>query len=107
MVRFHKKALLTKIRSTLLIAVLAAWQIAFAGAPFLGSANAANSSADLDQCRNGTLTSPDLCNDAASPLGWQNGDSQATQAHWREGDSLPYRMRFDNLSTSLALKRSY
>ena len=34
MSRFHKSGLLTKIRNILLIAILAAWQVAFAGAPF-------------------------------------------------------------------------
>jgi hypothetical protein len=101
MIKSRKNGLLTKIRNILLIAVIAAWQVAFAGAPFLGTVNAgSNPSADLDQCRNGSIAAPDLCNDTTSPLGWQNGDSQATQAHWREGDSLPYRMLFDNLDTS-------
>jgi uncharacterized repeat protein (TIGR01451 family) len=50
--------------------------------------------AKLDQCLNGPLSAPVPCTGSA----WANGDAQATQAHWREGDSLPYRMRLTSLT---------
>jgi hypothetical protein len=69
--------------------------------PFMamGVASAAgNPSADLDQCRNGTLASPSQCLDLGGSTGWVNGNAGSSNAHWREGDSIAYRMRFDNLS---------
>jgi Prealbumin-like fold domain len=57
--------------------------------------NAANPSADLDQCRNGDQLNPVPCTGAA----WVNGNAGASNAHWNEGDSIAYRMRFSNLAT--------
>src|SRR5207247_5533661 len=31
--------------------------------------------------------------------GWQNGNLNSNQAHYREGDSVPYRMKMDGLAT--------
>lgn len=45
--------------------------------------------ADLDQ----------YGNDA--PAGWQNGNLNANQATYFEGDSVPYRLKFDNLNTAV------
>jgi hypothetical protein len=57
--------------------------------------NAANPSADLDQCRNG-----DQANPVRAPGGaWVNGNAGASNAHWNEGESIAYRMRFSNLAT--------
>src|SRR5215471_11573132 len=53
-----------------------------------------NQSANLDQCANGPFSAPLQCTSAQ----WQNGNLNANQAHYREGDSVPYRMRMDNLS---------
>jgi hypothetical protein len=60
--------------------------------------DAGNPSADLDQCANDPLPSPvtDGCNVAASE--WVNGNLGASKSAYREGDSIPYRMKFDNLS---------
>jgi uncharacterized repeat protein (TIGR01451 family) len=63
-----------------------------------GTAAAANPSADLDQCRNGTLSTPAQCADLGGSVGWVNGNAGASNAHWREGDSIAYRMRFANLN---------
>jgi|GEM_PF-1605287 len=49
---------------------------------------AGNSSADLDQWGN------------EAPIGWQNGNLNGNQADYFEGDSVAYRMKFDNLSLS-------
>ena len=63
---------------------------------FAGFASAAPPpAADLDQCANGTLASPQLCAGAQ----WQNGNVNGNQAHWREGDSVPYRMKLTGLNT--------
>ena len=45
-----------------------------------------NPSADLDQYANDT------------PVGWVNGNLGASKATYFEGDSVPYRLRFSNLS---------
>ena len=51
-------------------------------------------SADLDQCANGKLLDPDTpCVNSA----WQNGNLNENQAHYTEGESVPYRMRFLDL----------
>ena len=36
----------------------------------------------------------------AAPAGWQNGDLNANQATYREGDSVPYRIIFGDLDSS-------
>ena len=52
---------------------------------------AENPAADLDQCANGGVGSvPVECTGAA----WQNGNLNQNQAHYFEGESVPYRMRF-------------
>src|SRR3990172_8091737 len=47
---------------------------------------AVNPSADLDQWGN------------EAPVGWQNGALNGNQADYFEGDSVPYRLKFGNLS---------
>jgi uncharacterized repeat protein (TIGR01451 family) len=63
-----------------------------------GLAQAANPSASLDQCANGSLAAPNV--PACAPDEWVNGNLGSSKAHYVEGDSVPYRMVFDNLSTS-------
>jgi hypothetical protein len=53
-----------------------------------------NAAADLDQCRNGSMSAPVACTGSA----WVNGNANAIHAHYLEGDSIVYRMRFDNLA---------
>ena len=57
---------------------------------------AANPSANLDQCANGSASSP--TNPACNPTEWVNGNLGASKAHYNEGDSIPYRMRFGSLA---------
>lgn len=59
---------------------------------------AANPSANLDQCANDPAPSPssDGCNSTATQ--WVNGNLGASKALYFEGDSIPYRLRFDNLT---------
>ena len=63
-------------------------------------AQAANPSADLDQCANDPVPSPasDGCDSNANQ--WVNGNLGASKSFYFEGDSIPYRMLFDNLSLS-------
>jgi uncharacterized repeat protein (TIGR01451 family) len=61
---------------------------------------AANPSADLDQCANDPAPSlhTDGCSSSASE--WVNGNLGASKSIYFEGDSIPYRMKFDNLDTT-------
>jgi hypothetical protein len=56
-------------------------------------------SADLSQVRNGGVgcdqTVPNSCDD---PADWVNGNAGASNAHYQEGQSIPYRMVMQNLS---------
>ncbi len=53
-----------------------------------------NPSGDLDQCANGPFSGPFVpCTGSA----WQNGNVGQSQGHYYEGDSIPYRLVFDNL----------
>lgn len=61
----------------------------------------ANPSADIDQCRNGTLASPNPCVDSGGgSSGWVNGNAGAQNSHWAEDQFIAYRARFSDLSTS-------
>jgi uncharacterized repeat protein (TIGR01451 family) len=59
--------------------------------------NVPNPAGDLDQCANGGVGDPPVqCTGSA----WQNGNLNSNQAHYREGDSVPYRIRLSNIATS-------
>jgi hypothetical protein len=64
-------------------------QLAFAA----GGSEAAN----LDQCANGNPISPTAC-DTNNATDWVNGNLGMSKATYFEGDSIPYRMRFTNLT---------
>ncbi|HEX6717307.1 MAG TPA: hypothetical protein VF088_09350 [Pyrinomonadaceae bacterium] len=49
--------------------------------------------ADIDTCANGTLSAPVQC----TGENWDNGNLNASKSHYAEGDSVPYRARFDGL----------
>ncbi|MCA1576138.1 MAG: hypothetical protein LC794_02085, partial [Acidobacteria bacterium] len=49
--------------------------------------------ADLDQCANGPNSAPVPCTLDA----WQNGNVNQNQAHYKEGDSVPYRLKMAEL----------
>ena len=65
-----------------------------------GSSFLPNPSADIDQCANDpSPSSPtDGCNSLASQ--WVNGNLGSSKSIYREGDSIPYRLKFGNLSLS-------
>jgi hypothetical protein len=47
----------------------------------------------LDQCRNGSATDPNDCEALGGSAGWVNGNAGASNAHFVEGHSIPYRAR--------------
>ena len=53
-------------------------------------------SANLDQCANGAAPSPNT--DGCDPIEWVNGNVNQSKAVYFEGDSIPYRMRFGDLT---------
>jgi hypothetical protein len=61
-------------------------------------AESGNPSATLSQCANGSFSKPDdtACQSANE---WVNGNLGASKAHYFEGESIPYRMVMDNLTT--------
>ena len=63
--------------------------------------SAANPSANLDQCANDPAPSPssDGCDTNANQ--WVNGNLGASKSLYLEGDSISYRMLFDNLDTTI------
>lgn len=70
--------------------------VVVASTPVLGApAQAANPSANLDQCENGKASAPKNCD-------WGNGNLNENNSHYGEGDSVPYRVKFSNLTTSPA-----
>src|SRR5919201_2009705 len=78
-----------------LLALAFALAIAVA-APAL--ARAANPAANIDQCRNGTVSAPAQCSGSA----WVNGNLGETNSHYREADFVPFRATLTNLDTSAA-----
>ncbi|MBI4038117.1 hypothetical protein HY387_00480 [Candidatus Daviesbacteria bacterium] len=58
----------------------------------------ANPSARLDQCANDPAPSPSTDGCSASASDWVNGNLGASKSSYFEGDSIPYRLTFDNLS---------
>jgi hypothetical protein len=58
-------------------------------------AQAANPAADLDQCENGKSSAPKSCD-------WINGNLNENNSHYGEGDSVPYRVTFSNLTVGPA-----
>ena len=45
----------------------------------------------LEQCRNGSAAAPNNCELLGGSSGWQNGNAGASNAHFVEGHSIPYR----------------
>jgi hypothetical protein len=63
---------------------------------------AGNQSATLDQCANGSLSSPDTT-PCQTGTEWVNGNLGSSKAHYSEGDSVPYRFTFGNLVTGATI----
>ncbi|HSI88652.1 MAG TPA: carboxypeptidase-like regulatory domain-containing protein [Pyrinomonadaceae bacterium] len=56
------------------------------------------SGGSLEQCGNGPQLVPVPCTGSA----WQNGNLNENQAHYAEGESVPYRIRFTGVDTSIS-----
>jgi len=65
----------------------------FASVSFTGQTVLAAPAANLDQARNGSATSP------VDPVAWSNGNLNASQSHYLEGYSIPYRLIMTDLPT--------
>lgn len=61
--------------------------------PFVDSARAAGPKATLEQCENGPAATPTTCD-------WITGNLGPHNSHWAENDSVPYRLKLDNLATT-------
>ena len=59
-----------------------------------GMARAASEAANIDQCANGGTAPGTSC-----PPGWQNGDLNASNSHYAELDSVPFRVVLTNLTS--------
>src|SRR5947207_7768843 len=82
----------TRIFASLsLCAAATALTVAFAAR---NVAAAGNPSANIDQCANGLVYATVPCTGSA----WQNGNTNANNSHWFEGDSIAYRMTFSSMS---------
>src|SRR5215208_3066918 len=62
-----------------------------------GTTFAAKAAVSLEQCRNGSASSPNDCEALGGGTGWVNGNVGATQGHLLEGYSIPYRAVMNNL----------
>jgi len=58
---------------------------------FVGVASAAPAVSILDQCANGQFGADQLC-------GWQNGNLNENNSHYREDDSVPFRAQLTGLT---------
>ena len=54
-----------------------------------------NEAANLDQCADGGVGTP---KQACTGANWQNGNLNGNQAQYKEGESIPYRMKLSNLT---------
>jgi hypothetical protein len=59
--------------------------------------DAGNPSAELSQCANDKAPSPSTDGCSTSAADWDHGNLGASKSVYQEGDSIPYRMEFDNL----------
>src|SRR4051812_29659000 len=89
-----RKAVLAIVQATFLASTVLAAPMA------IPTALAANPSADIDQCGNDPAPSSHTngCAGVAGEIGWVNGNLGASKSTYTEGDSIPYRLKFDNLS---------
>jgi hypothetical protein len=69
------------------------------GSPATATTSFTDSAADIDQCGNGPLATPQGCDTWDD---WQNGNLNPTQAHYNEGQFVPYRYKISGLTTGSA-----
>ena len=67
--------------------------------PLAPQAPGGNPAANLDQCANDPAPSSPTDGCATSASQWVNGNLGASKSVYREGDTIPYRLRFTNLAS--------
>ena len=68
-----------------------------------------NSSASLEQCRNGAAGTPNNCVDLGGSVGSVNGNAGSSNSHYVEGLSIPYRAIMEDLplNTPITIRLEY
>ena len=61
--------------------------------PFAMMPGGTQPAGNLDQVRNGSAASP------TNPVDWVNGNAGSSNAHYKEGQSIPYRLTLTNVPT--------
>ena len=92
----------SRLKNTLVALLFVGTQVVFplASSGIASAGPTPNPAATLQQCRNGDLTSPAVCADLGGSAGWVSGNAGASNSHYREGDSIAYRMLLSNLATT-------
>jgi parallel beta-helix repeat protein len=83
------------------------WNGDWTRAPIASVAFTDKASADIDQCANGPTGVVTSCPGSGSGGDWQNGDLNRTNSAFREGDSVPFRIKFAGTSGSNTVSLSW
>lgn len=67
-------------------------------APDILISSPTRASVNLDHCTNGLRATPEPCVNNADFRNWVNGNANPNKAHYREGDSVPFRSIFSGLT---------
>jgi hypothetical protein len=98
---FFSNRLLTKLSILLVLTVSLTVAASAQKSIFTKSVLLPNPAADMDHCANGPITAPEVCSNAdAAGTNWGNGNLNSSGAHYREGESVPYRAVFTDLEPS-------
>ena len=83
--------------------------ILIAGLVLLVAPVQAKPGVSLEQCRNGSAASPNDCPNGGGGTGWVSGNAGASNAHFSEGQSIPYRLIMTDLpiGTPITLDLAY
>jgi hypothetical protein len=57
----------------------------------------AKAGVDLQQCRNGSFDDINDCEELGGGTGWVSGNAGSSNAHFHEGESIPYRLIMTDL----------
>lgn len=88
---------LTMFRSLFFCGLFFALTVCAAGQAFEEKNSNRSQSAELEQCGNGSFTTPEPCSGA----NWVIGNTDRSSTHWWEGNSVPYRVKFGGLRTGV------
>jgi hypothetical protein len=73
--------------------------VTFSTVATFGQKTDGNPSADIDQCENGALGNGPVPN-PPQPCNWVNGSLNRNNSQWKEGQSVPYRIKFSGLDAN-------